>query len=260
MPEVLEAEIWRRAIVPLAGRRITEIRSDPRVSPPNLAAAATGASIVGVRRHGKVVVVDTTGPSIGLHFGMTGRVVVDGVAPIDRLAYASGGDRRDWDRLWIHTSPAPVDEPAIRMSDPRRLGRVSIDPDLSVLGPDVLDDPPDGPGLAARTGRRRTSVKAVLLDQSVVAGLGNLCADEVLYWAGIAPGRRVDELAPGEWKALVTAIRRRLPIMLRRGGSTHGVLTPDRRAGPDACPRDGAPLCRTPVGGRTAVWCPEHQR
>ena len=143
------------------------------------------------------------------------------------------------------------------MNDPRRLGRITIDPDLDHLGVDIFAVERDS--VARALSGRRLAIKTALLDQRVIAGLGNLCADEVLWWAGIAPSRPVDTLAPSEVTALTTAIRRRLPIMLRRGGSTHGTLGPDLRSGPAPCPRDGAALRRDVVGGRTAVWCPAHQ-
>lgn len=257
MPEGLEAEIWRRAIVATVGRRIVRIGVDERVAPPGFAAAVTQATIAGVRRTGKVVVVDTDGPSIGLHFGMTGRIEVDGTAPIPRLAYSSGADRAEWDRLVVWTGRDRT-TPAIRMNDPRRLGRVSLDPDLGGLGPDFLTVSADelGRGL----GRRRIAVKSALLDQSVVAGLGNMCADEVLWWAGIDPHRPARELGRSEVVELGRVIRRRMPVMLRRGGSDTGTITPEVRAACPPCPRCGTPLRRESIGSRTAVWCPGHQR
>ena len=127
--------------------------------------AVVGAPIVGVRRAGKVVVLD--GPDIGLYFGMTGRIVVDGTAPIDRLQYASGRDEPEWDRLRLFTDDRRV--AALRFNDPRRLGRVSIDPDLSGLGVDFTAVTPRR--LTAAIGRRDAPVKSVLLDQHAVAGL-----------------------------------------------------------------------------------------
>lgn len=259
MPEGLEAEIWRVALEVVVGRSITEMWVDERVADPGLADRLVGERIVGVRRHGKVVLVDTSGSTLGLHFGMTGRVVVDGRAPIEHLEYASRQDRADWDRMRVSTRPAvSTGEPAIRMNDPRRLGRLSIDPDLGALGVDIFSL--DRTAVVAAFAGRRTAIKTALLDQHVIAGLGNLCADEVLWWAGIAPQRTVDTLSSDEIASLTTSIRRRLPIMLRRGGSTHGTLTPDVRAAPGHCVRDGSHLVRTQLGGRTAVWCPTHQR
>jgi formamidopyrimidine-DNA glycosylase len=257
---------------------------DQRVADPGLVTELAGYVVTGVRRKGKVVLIDADAPapapsggplggplggprSIGLHFGMTGRVIVDGVAAIDRLEYSSGRDRREWDRLQMFTEYAPTgaisDVPAVRMNDPRRLGRISLDPDLDSLGTDIFKT--TAATLALAFDGRTVAVKTALLNQQIVAGLGNLCADEVLWWASIAPRRTVDTLSEREVKALASAVRRRLPIMLRRGGSNMGVLTPELRAAAAACPRDacmsdGANLQRSAIGGRTAVWCPSHQR
>jgi formamidopyrimidine-DNA glycosylase len=257
VPEGLEAEIWRGAIEVTVGRRIVDAWADERVAPPGFVPAVRGAWITAVRRVGKVVLIDTDGPTIGLHFGMTGRVVVDGSAPIERLSYASGRDEPEWNRLCLWTS-APNRPPAVRFNDPRRFGHVSLDPDMSGLGPDMLVIRPAQ--LHAVLARRRTSLKAVLLDQHVVAGLGNLCVDEMLWWAGLAPDRASDEVTIEQARRLVTVMRRRLRVMLRRGGSTTGVINPRVRAELPDCPRDGAPLQRGQVGNRTTVWCAAHQR
>ena len=114
--------------------------------------------------------------------------------------------------------------------------------------------------LARALAGRRGVLKSALLDQHVVAGLGNLCVDEVLWGAGRDPRRTVDSLDEPEVDRLASTIRRRLPIMLARGGSTTGVLSPAVRAACPPCERDGAPLERLVIGGRTTVWCPRHQR
>lgn len=262
MPEGLEAEIWRRACEPLVGRTIVEAVVDERVVPDGFVATVSGARIDGVRRRGKVVLVDTDRAVIGLHFGMTGRLVVDGNAPIEQLAYASGRDDPAWDRLLLRTTnrsrASTGTEPALRFSDPRRLGHVSLDADLDHLGVDFTDVTPTR--LTSAFAGRRGVVKTMLLDQSVVAGLGNLCVDEMLWWAGLDPRRSVASLSAPEIRRLASTIRRRLPIMLALGGSTTGVLNPAVRAACPPCRRDGTPLQRSRIGGRTTVWCPAHQR
>ncbi len=255
MPEGLEAEIWRSAMEIVVGRTIESAWVDERAATPGFVDTVIDATIIGVRRAGKVVLVDTDGPTIGLHFGMTGRVVVDGAAPITRLQYASARDDPEWDRLRVFTGG---DVPAIRFNDPRRLGRVSLDPDTSALGLDFTLVTATRLGRAI--GGRRSAIKAVLLDQTVIAGLGNMCADEVLWWAGIDPHRPAHSLDAAEVERLALAIRRRLPIMLRRGGSHRGTLSPSVRAACPPCDRDGRPLRRDTIGGRTAVWCPLHQK
>lgn len=271
MPEGLEAEIWRRSAGVLVGRSIAELWCDPRVAPEGLADLLVGRSIEAVRRRGKILVVDTDGPSLGLHFGMTGRLEVDGGAPIERLEYSSSADRVEWDRLRLWTTPAESNRrrprsqasssdasaPALRLNDPRRLGRLSLDPDVDALGHDLLTLTADQ--LRHGLGSRRLAVKGALLDQRVVAGLGNLCADEVLFHAGVAPSRPVDSLSEDEIEAISSACRRQLPQMLAAGGSTTGELSPEIRAAPGVCPNDGASLRRDTIGGRTAVWCPTHQ-
>ncbi|MGB0114407.1 MAG: DNA-formamidopyrimidine glycosylase family protein [Ilumatobacteraceae bacterium] len=264
MPEGLEAEIWRRACEPLVGRTIVDAVVDERVAPFGFADIVRGATISGVGRTGKVVLLDVEdvdAERIGLHFGMTGRLVVDGAAPIDRLTYASGRDDSAWDRVRLFTQASPGTDsriPALRLNDPRRLGKVTLDPDLSTLGVDVFAL--RAPDLHRALRGRRTAVKSALLDQHVVAGLGNLLSDEVLWWSGISPLRRADSLDDQEIAGLASAIRRRLPIMLRRGGSTMGTLSPDVRSACPPCERDGVPLQRGSVGGRTTIWCPDHQR
>lgn len=287
MPEGLEAEIWRSAASVLVGRTVERVWADGRVAPPGLASELTGTYVDEVERIGKIVVLRLAppqpsggaGPSpwtsdvsavrrLGLHFGMTGRLVVDGSAAIEQLAYSSGRDDANWDRLRVWTDPGgdPGDPggdpgdgsvPALRLNDPRRLGRVSLDEDLSGLGPDVLGI--SRAELGDRLTGRRAAVKTVLLDQGAVAGLGNLCADEVLWWAGVAPSRPAGSLDPGEITALHDAVAARLPVMLAAGGSTTGVLSPEARAACAPCERDGTNLRRSTIGGRTAVWCPGHQ-
>ena len=102
-------------------------------------------------------------------------------------------------------------------------------------------------------------LKAVLLDQRAIAGLGNMLVDEVLWWSALDPHRPAASLTADEVAALQAAIRRRLPVMLRRGGSHTGTLSPPVRSGEASCERDGTLLRRDTVGGRTTVWCPLHQ-
>jgi formamidopyrimidine-DNA glycosylase len=255
MPEGLEAEIWCCAAQVVVDRTITQVWFDQRVGPCDLADALTARKVQGVRRRGKIVLVETDGPTLGLHFGMTGRLVVDGVAPIERLEYASGADRVDWDRLRLFTEPGSV--AALRMNDPRRLGRLTIDPDLDHLGPDALSASTEIVAHALRG--RRIAVKSVLMDQRAIAGLGNLCADEVLYHAGVAPHRPACDLIPRECEAIAVACRDELQTMLDAGGSTFGVLSPTVRRQLPPCPLDGGALRRASIGGRTAVWCERHQ-
>jgi formamidopyrimidine-DNA glycosylase len=256
MPEVLEVELTRRAAVgELVGRTFVDVvRTDPLVVDDGVDAEVPGARVDGIERRGKLLLFCTDGPVVGMHFGMTGRLLVDNDAVIDRLAYSGASRDPVWDRWAVRLDDGRL----VRLHDPRRLGRIRLDPDLSRLGPDALSL--RRVALAAALAGRRAPLKAVLLDQSAIAGLGNLLVDEFLWWASFDPRRPAGSLLPDEVDRLQQTIRRRLPIMLRRGGSHTGTLSPEVRSTGGPCPRDGGELARSTVGGRTTIWCPSHQR
>jgi formamidopyrimidine-DNA glycosylase len=255
VPEVLEVELTRRAALDLVGHSILGVdRTDPLVVADGVDVEVPGSRIDAVDRHGKLLLLRTDGPVVGVHFGMTGRLLVDDRTAIEHLAYSSHSRDPVWDRWAVRLD----DGRQVRLHDPRRLGRVWLDPDLSRLGPDVLTL--RQVELAWALARRRAPLKAVLLDQGAIAGLGNLLVDETLWWASLDPRRPAHSLDRAELRALHRSIRRRLPIMMRRGGSHTGRLSPSVRTLGGPCARDGAALVRMTVGGRTTVWCPSHQR
>jgi len=257
MPEVLEVEIARRAIEDLPGSTVLAVEAtDPIVVAPGVDELIAGAEITGVSRVGKQLVVDTDRGPVGVHFGMTGRWIIDGHSPLGELAYGSRSDHRRWDR-WVLRLDGSRGVDELRLHDPRRLARVVLDPDVDRLGPDALTL--TRRQLAAALAGRKAPLKNVLLDQTAIAGLGNLLVDEVLWWSGLSPRRPAASLSADEIAALHSAIRRRLPVMLRHGGSHTGELSPAARFAVGACPRDGAPLARFMSGGRSTVWCPQHQ-
>lgn len=261
VPEVLEVELARRGVTDLLSGAVVRrvLLSDDLVVGPGVDDLITGAEIESLDRRGKQLVIVTDRGRVGVHFGMTGRWLVDDVSTIGELAYGSGNDHPRWDRWVLEVEPADGRGPVrLRLHDPRRLGRVVLEPDIGRLGPDALRL--TRRQLAEVLARRTAPVKAVLLDQEAIAGLGNMLADEVLWWSGIDPRRAARSLNDGEVAALHSAIKRRLPVMLRRGGSHTGVLSPDARRADVPCPRDGAPLMRATIGGRTTVWCSAHQR
>ncbi|MCB0969288.1 MAG: Fpg/Nei family DNA glycosylase [Ilumatobacter sp.] len=255
MPEGLEAEIYRRAIEPVVGRDIVAIEvDDHQAMAVELGRVLPGRRIVGARRRGKHVLVDLDDDHVlGLHFGMTGRLIVDGAAAIDRLEYASGRDDPAWNRLVVTLADGEV----VRVNDPRRWAVFTLDPDLSRLGPDFLTLTIDV--VRDRLAGRRAALKAILLDQSVIAGFGNMCVDEVLWQAGVSPLTPAGSLDDELLGRLVEAAGEHLPAMLERGGSHTGTIDPEVRASVPPCPRDGAAMRRDTVGGRTTIWCPVHQ-
>ncbi len=131
-----------------------------------------------------------------------------------------------------------------------------LDPDLSRLGPDAAEA--TRAQFRERVGRGTAPVKARLLDQSAIAGVGNLLADETLWRAGIDPRRSVGELEVDELDALRRSLRAATRDAIRKGGVHTGELIRERRRGGD-CPRCGVKLERATVGGRTTFWCPRDQ-
>lgn len=253
---MLEVESYRTSAARLVGSTIDDVDvRDPYWArdAPDLADAVVGCRVEAADRHGKVLLLRTDGPTIGLRFGMTGRLVVDGVSAVPELVYGAHGDDPAWIRLVM-----TVGERTLLVSDPRRLGRVELDPDLDDLGPDAWGI--DGPTLAARLGRSARPVKVALLDQHAVAGIGNMIADEVLFRAGIDPRRRARDVEGDEWDALAAALGEALPSMMAAGGSHTGLLAADLRREGAPCPLDGTPLRRFVLGGRSAYVCCSHQR
>ncbi len=245
-------------------RRITSVEAPDAwylkrgLTPQVARSVLPGHRFTAARRRGKLLLLDTVsaagpaGPTLGLHLGMSGRVLVDGDAAGDPLLYASNRENPAWHRFTVRFA----DGGALAVRDPRRLGAVELDPDEDRLGVDAFAITPAG--LREALHGRRAPLKAVLMDQARIAGLGNLLVDEVLWRAGLDPTRRADSLAPAEVTRLLREVRRTLKVLGRRGGSHTGDLMPARQPG-GFCPRDGAPLRRAAVGGRTTYWCPVHQ-
>jgi len=261
MPELAEVEAYRRLATSALGRRVDEVVAPDAwylrggLTAAVLSDALIGRRLVDARRVGKLLLLDTDrdGPVLGLRFGMSGRLLVDGAAGVDELLYTSGQDLERWDRFGIRFT----DGGDLRIRDPRRLGGVELDPSEDRLGPDALTVT-----AADLTGALSTSqapLKARLLDQARLAGIGNLAADEILYQAGFDPSRPAKSLLPAEITRLHEHLVRSLAAFIADGGSHTGELQPQRRPG-GLCPKDGTPLVRHTVGGRTTWSCPKHQR
>ena len=259
MPELAEVEAYRRVaeralhrpVAAVAARDEWFIRRTPGAAA--LAALLRGSTFVEARRRGKLLVLDTdSGTALGMRFGMTGRLVVDGVAGVDELLYSSTRD----DPAFIRFGVTFADGGDLQMSDPRRLGSVELDPTFDDLGPDALTV--TRVELTDALAGSSVALKARLMDQRRVAGVGNLTADEVLWRAALSPVRPSSQLTDEEIGRLAREVRSTLRMMIRRGGSHTGDLMAARVRG-GACPRDGAPLRRETVGGRTTYWCPQHQ-
>lgn len=259
MPELPEVETTKRyldatALHQTIGRaHVGAARVLHGMTPQDLDRRLHGHALETTRRHGKYlfVRVDEAGWLV-LHFGMTGR-----------LQYAkSAGDLPQHAALLL-----PFENGAgLAYIDPRKFGRVDWtgDPDAYVaargLGPDILTL-----GLAdfrALAQGRRGSVKAWLMDQGIMAGIGNIYSDEILFQAGIHPRHSVTDLDEGKLEALHKALRRVLRQAVDAGAEPEAMprsfLLPRRKAGA-RCPRCGGQVAQLKAGGRTAYYCPQCQ-
>ncbi|MFM7068267.1 MAG: Fpg/Nei family DNA glycosylase [Actinomycetes bacterium] len=260
MPELIEVEQYRLAASATVGRSIVGIDVPDRsylkrgLTPNAARAAVLDRRVVGVGRHGKVMWLELDDQTtLAMRFGMTGRIVVDGVAPITQLLYSASPDQPTHERFAVDFAGGG----RLAMVDPRRLGGVEVSPDLTGLGVDAASV--TAAELTAAIAGARASVKAALLDQHRIAGVGNLIADETLWRARIDPGRSAADLSGVERRRLATELRSTIRLLTRRGGSHTGDLQEQRRRR-GVCPRCGTELLRRALGGRTTFSCPEEQR
>lgn len=273
MPELPEVETVRRTLTPAVGARITSVwdsakglhmqKKPPRAKLKGLA----GATITGVRRHGKYLLVDTDGPATLLvHLGMTGRFCI----------HRAGEPKSPHTHLVLGLA----DGRELRFTDPRRFGQLDLvertrereHPGLAVLGPDALVDGVDPALLHAAARRRKSPLKIFVLDQSVVAGVGNIYASEALWRAQLRPTTRAHRLTAASAKRLAAAITETLTNALENGGTTlQDFVAADGTKGDNVdylwvYEREGEPClrCQTPIkrsvlGGRATYYCPRCQ-
>ena len=268
MPELPEVESARAVIERKAlWRPIVDVDdSDAYVSRPHVPGeirhALLGGEFIAAMRRGKSLWCPTGAATdevtLGIHLGMSGKIVIadpDG-SEVDGGDYWEGR-RLPGDYRWARFTLFFADGGRLMLVDPRRLGRVRLDPPVDELGPDAERITPAqfraalGAGAAA-------PVKARLLDQHRIAGIGNLLADEILWQARVHPGRPVGSLSSAEEERLRRATHAVIETAIRDGGVHTLELIPARHKG-GTCPRDHVPLQTGTYGGRTSWWCPAEQ-
>ena len=245
MPELPEAERARQQIERVLGREIVAVDDrDTYVcrphAPGEIAAALIGRRLTRAHRRGKFLWVETDdgGPELGLHLGMAGRIAVDeDEAP------------RGWDRF----SLTFADGGRMALRDKRRLGRAVLEPDFSHVGPDAAEVGRDA--FRERVGRGAAPLKARLLDQGVIAGIGNLLADEILWRARLSPLRPAGELTVEELDRLRRELRAAVRDAIRNGGAHTGRFMPAREKG-GRCPRCETLLARDTSAGAPRTGAP----
>ena len=273
MPELPEVETIRTGLEPhLVGRTFEQVEiSDARLTRPHdpleVAAELQGETVASVERRGKYLVVRfETGRVLLVHLRMTGSLLHAQRGAADDDAYVravvrldNGSDvaYRDVRRFgtWLLLEPGEL-EPYLA----ERIGKEPLGSSLTARS------------LADRLARRKAPLKAVVLDQRVFAGVGNIYADEALWWARLHPLRPANTLSPEELQALVRGIRRALRLGIARQGATlrdyrnangeTGAMQAEfrvyGRAG-EACMRCGHPIEKTRAGGRGTWFCPNCQ-
>ncbi len=283
MPELPEVESARLAVERAAlDREIADVDdADEYVCRPHgpgeIRAALVGRRLTVALRQGKTMWCETSGlgedrtpgPELAIHLGMSGRIVITAPAgPDDDPAEATeGGDYvgtsdpksrlNPANPAWNRFTLTFADGGELRLFDKRRLGRVRLDPDRSNLGPDAQQITLDA--FRARLGRGSAPIKAKLLDQSVIAGVGNLLADETLWQAEISPVRPANELDDDELAHVRRALRKATRAAIEHGGVHTGTFI-EHRGRDGHCPRCGAEVKRATIGSRTTYWCPNDQR
>ncbi|GIW45649.1 MAG: formamidopyrimidine-DNA glycosylase [Candidatus Binatia bacterium] len=269
MPELPEVETIRRSLAPCIGAEIAGVYvREPRLRKPVDTEAlrqAVGQRIVGTLRHGKYLILSLSGPHVLLlHFGMSGTL---------RIA-RSFRDLQEHD----HVRFLFADGRQCVFNDPRRFGLLWLGPrekaaEIVSPGPDALGADFTPEYLYAVARRSSRAIKTLLLDQQVVAGIGNIYANEALYIAGIRPGRRARRLTRPEISRLHTSLRQVLEEAIVAGGSSIADFRDSNgrpgyfqlrfrvydRAG-EPCPRCQNPIRRSVHVGRSSFFCPCCQR
>ena len=287
MPELPEVETVRRGLVPaMEGRRILAAdvrRPDLRwPCPPDMAARLTGARVDGLRRRSKYILADLdTGESLLIHLGMSGRMTISGLAaPFvpGQFHHAHAAPQKH-----AHVVLDMEGGARITFNDPRRFGamdlmatdRAEAHPLLAALGPEPLGNAISEETLAAAFDGRKAPVKALLLDQRVVAGLGNIYVSEALFRSGIHPERAAGRIGAQRLVRLTAEIRAVLAEAIEAGGSSlrdyrqadgelgyfqHRFRVYDREGQPCATPGCSATIRRIVQSGRSSYYCPRCQR
>jgi formamidopyrimidine-DNA glycosylase len=291
MPELPEVEVTRRRLAPLLEGRTIAAVATTRPSyffltpPARLRRVLAGRRIEALARRGKYLVAGLDDQSrFVIHLGMTGQLFSSSVASprllrvADRAMLAPEKQARFVPDEHTHLRLRFLDPgPQVWMRDARKFGKVlwlaagASDPRLDRLGPDALEI--TGEALFAASRGRRVAVKTLLLDQAVLAGVGNIYADEALFAAGVRPKRAAGRVSRAEWTRIAAELRAVLERSIEIGGSSiSDYLAPDGADGAyqderRVYDREGEPcsVCATRIrrivlGARSSHYCPRCQR
>jgi formamidopyrimidine-DNA glycosylase len=283
VPELPEVETVRRGLAPvMEGEIIARAdvnRPDLRWPfPDRMAERLAGQTVLRLRRRSKYILADlSSGETLLIHLGMSGRMMVSG-DPLGRFVHDHPAFQKH-EHVVLHMANGA----RVTFNDPRRFGAMDLMPTqtaeahklLAVLGPEPLGNEFNEDRLIAAFSGRMTPVKSALLDQGIVAGLGNIYVCEVLFRARVSPRRKAGRIAPTRVAAMVPIIRQVLSEAIDAGGSSlRDFRQADGELGYfqhsfDVYGREGEP-CRTPgctstvqrtvQSGRSSFYCPKCQR
>jgi len=283
MPELPEVETVRRGLEPVMVGRVIERaevnRPDLRWPlPVGMADRLTGARVEGLRRRSKYILADlSTGETLLIHLGMSGRMLISG-DPVGIFLHDHPAPQKH-DHVVLHLEGGA----RVTFNDARRFGAMDLMPTetaethalLVRLGPEPLGNQFDEAYLVAAFAGRNTPVKAALLDQNLVAGLGNIYVSETLYRARLSPLQKAGQIATPRVRNLVPVIREVLAEAIKAGGSSlrdyrqaggelgyfqHRFQVYNRAGDPCLTPGCGGTIARVVQSGRSSFYCPACQR
>jgi len=282
MPELPEVETIRRGLLPVMEGQVISTLTLRRAGlrwpfPEGMAEQVSGAKVLLLRRRAKYILADLDrGTTLLFHMGMSGRILIDGAAPDDRQHTRTTPQKHD------HAIFDMDNGARITFNDARRFGMLDLFATesaaqqslLSTLGPEPLGNDLHADWLIERFANRRSPIKTALLDQRIIAGLGNIYVSEALWRAKIHPETAIGVLRPDQIETLVRDIRAVLAEAIAAGGSSlrdyrqtdgelgyfqHAFAVYDRATSP--CPRHGCTgqIVRLVQAGRSSYFCPTCQ-
>lgn len=265
MPELPDVELFKRLVEQhcmgcvIAKAVVADPGSLDGSSPTALQERLKGERLRSCRRHGKVLFIEVASAgALTMHFGTNGS-----------LAYLVRDQQEPpYVRLWLDFA----DGDRLAYVNPRRIGHVQLvqSSDAFIagagLGPDALDPSFDAAAFAAALGERKQAIKSILMDQTRMAGIGNIYADEILFQAKLHPATSANALDTSATRRLFEAVKSVLQTAIDCGAGAEnftdrlpkGFLIPERHAG-GRCPRCGTALQADKRGGRTGYFCPDCQ-
>lgn len=291
MPELPEVETVRRGLVGLiVGKKIKAVQHDTPKSFPNATADVAefliGSAIIEIRRRAKVLIIELSSDySLLIHLKMTGQLVFVAKTTSDELRFGAGhpndslvGELPDKSTRVTFTFD---DGSQLFFNDQRKFGWIRLMPTIEIpnidfmkkVGPEPLDADFTASMFVDRFARRlKTNIKAALLDQAVIAGVGNIYADESLWGAKLHPRTLVKDLSAADFTNLYTELRAVMNLAIEKGGSSnHTYVNAEGKKGSymnfarvfrregQACPRCGSTIEKLRVAGRGTHICPHCQ-